>query len=193
MSAPIKLNFKIYQGSTFRQVLRWESSTKVYVPITNISKSAPVVLTAPAHGVPVGWRARVTNSNVKELVALDYMTVTGTTTDTVTFNQVNSLAFTTYTSGGVLEYNAPVPVSTYTARMQIREKLSSTAIIYELTTANNGIVIDNVLKTITLYIPPAATTAFNFTSAVYSLELVANSEVVPFASGSISLQYEVTR
>jgi len=193
MSAPIKLNFKIYQGSTFRQVLRWESSTKVYVPITNISKSAPVVLTAPAHGVPVGWRARVTNSNVKELVALDYMTVTNTTTDTVTFNQVNSLAFTTYTSGGVLEYNAPVPVSVYTARMQIREKLSSTAIIYELTTANNGIVIDNGLKTITLYIPPAVTTAFNFTSAVYSLELVANSEVVPFASGSISLQYEVTR
>jgi hypothetical protein len=193
MSAPIKLNFKIYQGSTFRQVLRWESSTKVYVPITNISKTAPVVLTAPAHGVPVGWRARVTNSNVKELVALDYMTVTATSTNTVTFNQVNSLPFTTYTSGGVLEYNAPVPVGNYTARMQIREKLNSSTILHSLTTENNGIIIDNTLKTITLYISPTDTTAFTFNSAVYSLELVANSEVIPFAGGSISLQYEVTR
>ena len=38
MAAPIKLNFKVYQGSTFSETLRWESATRVYVPITNISK-----------------------------------------------------------------------------------------------------------------------------------------------------------
>ena len=29
MTSPVKLNFKVYQGSTFKEVLRWESSTKV--------------------------------------------------------------------------------------------------------------------------------------------------------------------
>lgn len=126
MAAPIKLNLKIYQGSTFKQVLRWESATKVYVPITNISKGAPVVVTAANHAVPLGWRARVTNAGgMKEINQLDYNIVTQTTQDTVTFNQVNSLSFTAYTSGGVLEYNQPAPISGLTARMQIREKLAN--------------------------------------------------------------------
>ena len=92
MAAPIKLNLKIYQGSTFKQVLRWESATKVYVPITSIAKSAPMVVTAAGHSIPLGWRARVSNAGgMKEANLLDYQIVTSTTSDTVTFNQVNSL------------------------------------------------------------------------------------------------------
>lgn len=194
MAAPIKLNLKIYQGSTFRQVLRWESSTKVYAPITNISKSAPVVITAPNHGIPLGWRARVTNAGgMKEINSAEYSTVTDKTADTVTFNQVNSLAYTAYTSGGVLEYNTPVDLANYTARMQIREKLTSDTVIYTLTTQNGGIVFDNTLKTITLFIPDSVTTEFDFSSAVYGLELIHNSEVIPFATGALTLQREVTR
>lgn len=191
---PIKLNLKVYQGSTFRQVLRWESSTKVYVPITNISKSAPVVITAPAHGIPLGWRARVTNAGgMKEINSADYSTVTDKTTDTVTFNQVNSLGFTAYTSGGVLEYNTPVDLTGYTARMQIREKVTSDTVIYTLTTENSCISFDNVLKTITLFIPDSVTADFDFTTAVYGLELIHNNEVLPFAGGTLTLQREVTR
>jgi hypothetical protein len=196
MAAPIKLNLKIYQGSTFKQVLRWESSTKVYVPITNISKSAPVVITAPGHLIPVGWRARVVNAGgMKELNALDYQIATETTSDTVTFNQVNSLGYTTYTSGGILEYNKPVQLNNLAARMQIREKVNSPTIIHELTTQNSGIVFNDAYKTITLNISDAATTAFNFTSAVYLLEFINNGsgEVYPFAKGSVSLEREVTR
>jgi hypothetical protein len=194
MAAPIKLNLKIYQGSTFRQVLRWESATKVYVPITNISKSAPVVITAPNHQIPLGWRARVTNAGgMKEINSTDYSTVTATTTDTVTFNQVNSLGFTAYTTGGVLEYNTPVDLSGYTARMQIREKLTSDTVIHTLTTENGGIVFDNTLKTITLLIPDETTTEFNFVSGVYSLELMVANEVISFAGGNVALQREVTR
>jgi hypothetical protein len=196
MAAPIKLNLKIYQGSTFKQVLRWESSTKVYVPITNISKSAPVVITAPNHGIPLGWRARVTGAGgMKEVNLLDYQIATETTADTITFNQVNSLGFTAYTSGGILEYNKPVQLNNLTARMQIREKVNSPTIIHELTTQNSGIVFNDTYKTITLNIPDSATTAFAFTSAVYLLEFVntGSGEVYPFAKGSVSLEREVTR
>jgi len=196
MAAPIKLNLKVYQGSTFKQVLRWESSTKVYVPITNISRSAPVVITAPNHQIPLGWRARITNAGgMKEINQLDYQIATETTQDTVVFNQVNSLAYTAYTSGGILEYNKPVQLNSLTARMQIREKLNSPTVIHELTTQNSGIVFDNTLKTITLTISDSATTQFNFTSAVYLLEFVntVSGEVYPFARGSVSLEREVTR
>lgn len=194
MAAPIKLNLKIYQGSTFKQVLRWESATKVYAPITNISKSAPVVITAPNHGIPLGWRARVTNAGgMKEINSTEYSTVTAITDDTVTFNQVNSLGYTAYTSGGVLEYNTPVDLANYTARMQLREKLTSDTVIYTLTTENGGVVFDNTLKTITLFIPDSITATFNFSSAVYGLELIHNSEVIPFAGGTVTLQREVTR
>ena len=35
---PAKINYKIYQGSTFQETLRWESETKTYVPISAITK-----------------------------------------------------------------------------------------------------------------------------------------------------------
>lgn len=193
---PIKLNLKVYQGSTFKQTLRWESSTKVYVPITNITKAAPVVITAAAHNIPVGWRTKITNvAGMKEINSDSvYHTVTSTTTDTVTLNQLNGLSFSNYTSGGVLEYNEPVNLQNYTAVMQIREKLTSSTVLHELTTANGGVVFDNAAKTITLNIPSTVTTEFNFTQAVYSLELTHPSTgVFEFASGNISLQKEVTR
>lgn len=192
---PIKLNLKIYEGSTFTQVLRWESATKVYVPITNITKAAPVVITAPNHNIPVGWRTRVTNvGGMKEINSSEtYHTVTGSNADTITLNQVNSLAYTTYTGGGVLEYNRPVDLANYTARMQIRAKVTSDTVIHTLTTENGGIAFDNIQKTITLTIPDEVTETFNFVSAVYSLELVLAGQVFSFATGSVSLQREVTR
>lgn len=197
MAQPVKLNLKVYQGSTFLQTLRWESSTKVYTPITSITKSAPVIITAAGHQVPVGWRARVTNvTGMKEINCSEdeYYTVTGTTTDTVTLNSINSVGYTTYTSGGILEYNQPVDLTGYTARMHIREKLESTSIITQLTTENNRIILDNTYKTITLKIEAADTALLNFTQAVYNLELVSASGLVTsLTTGNIQLVKEVTR
>jgi hypothetical protein len=195
MTAPVKLNFKIYQGSTFNEVLRWESSTKVYKPITNITKTAPVVITAVGHGCPIGWRVKVTNvSGMKEINSdTNYNVVTEATIDTITLNAVNAAGYTAYVSGGILEYNKPVALTGMTARMQIREKIDSTTTLVELTTENGGIVIDAVNNTITLIITAAASTLLNFTTAVYSLELVKGIEVTPFISGNVSLVKEVTR
>ena len=196
MSSPAKINFKVYQGSTFGEVLRWESSDKVYVPITAITRAAPVVITAAAHAVPVGWRIKVTNVlGMTDINSDDtYHIVSDTTTDTITVNALNTVGYKVYTSGGILEYNQPIDLLGYTARMQIRVKLSDTTIVYELTTENGGIVLDNNLKTITLNINSVITTTFTFTTAVYSLELVQNGETVtPFANGTLTLVKEVTR
>lgn len=196
MAAPVKLNFKVYQGSTFREVLRWESSTKTYTPITAITKTAPVVVTATSHGMPAGWRAKITGVlGMKEINDSEtYRVATAVTSNTVTFNAVNATNYTAYTSGGILEYNTPVDLLNYTARMQIRSKLTSDAVILELTTANGGIVLDNTAKTITIVMSAVQTAALNFSTAVYSLELVlSGTEVVPFCGGTLTLVPEVTR
>lgn len=192
--ASTKLNFKITQGATFTQVFRWESSTKVYKPISSILKQAPMMVMAAAHGIPAGWRTKITNlTGMKEISSSQYYVANSVTTDSVTINSVNSLGFSDYISGGILEYNAPVDLANTTARMQIREKLTSDSVILELTTENGKIVLDNTNKTITLNISATETAAFNFKSAVYSLELVKSGIVTPLVEGSITLIKEVTR
>lgn len=195
MTAPTKLNFKMYQGSTFREVLRWESANKAYVPITNITKAAPMVVTAAGHLVPPNWRVKISGVvGMKEANNTDYITTTTVDTNTLTFNQINSSAYTAYVSGGILEYNQPVDLTGFTARMQLREKLDSTTPLVELTTENNGIVIDNTNKNISLYVSATATAALTFSTAVYSLELVsAGGEVTTLINGTITLLKEVTR
>jgi len=189
------VGIKIYQGSTFKEVLRWESATKGYAPITGITKAAPVVITSVGHIIPVGWRVKVTNVlGMKEINSSDtYKYITGTTADTLTINDVNSLAYTDYTSGGVIEYNVPNNLFGVSARMQIREKLTSDTILEELTTENGKIVTDNVSKTITILLSDTITSAYTFSTAVYSMELIVSGEVVPFIYGDITLVKEITR
>ena len=195
MAAPTKLNFKIYQGSTFTETLRWESDLKVYVPITNISKTAPMVVTATNHGIPIGWRANISNVlGMKEANTTDYIYATAVTTSTVTFNSVNAINYSTYSAGsGILSYNQPVSLSGYTARMQIREKITRDTIILELTSDNGMIVLDDTNKIITINIPAIFTGTFSFKTALYSLELATGDIVEPFIYGSISLEPEITR
>ena len=195
MAAPVKLNFKMYQGSTFKEVLRRETSTKVYKSISNIIKAAPIVITAAGHGMPVGWRTKITNVlGMTEINSAEtYHTVTGTTTDTITINAINSLGYKDYVSGGVVEYNESYDLTGVTARMQLRSKITDVDSILELTTENGGIVIDTALKTITIVVAATATAALSFSTAVYSMELVDGTEVIPFITGNITLEKEVTR
>jgi hypothetical protein len=196
---PAKLNYKIYQGSTFEEMYRWESETKVYVPIQAVSKSAPcVITTTQPHALPQGWRFRVVGAGgIKELnsVGDSFYLATNVTANTITINQTNSLLYTAYTSGGVIEYNQPVPLNNYSARMQIRETVESTEVLYSGTsTADGHLFIDNTAKTILVKIPAAVTATFSFTTAVYSIELYdPNGIVIPFLVGNLTLVPEVTR
>lgn len=195
--SPAKINYKIYQGSTFEEVFRWEAETKVYVPIQTISKTAPcIVTTQTAHNMPAGWRFRVVGAaGMKEINSTDnYYLATAVTSTTIEINSVNSLLYTTYTSGGVVEFNSPVDLTAYSARMQIRESIDSTTIIHSATTDNGGITIDTGIKTISIIIPAVTTAQFTFSTAVYSVELYRPSGVVvPFLTGNLTLVPEITR
>lgn len=194
MQAPTKVKLKIYQGSTFKEVIRWESSTKAYATITGITKAAPAVISATGHGVPVGWRFLVSDVvGMKDINSSEYYTAVATTTDTIT-TDVNSSSYSAYTSGGIVSYNVPNNLAGITAKMQIRPSLTSDIILLELTDTNGKIQINNTDKTITLVIGATETAALSFSTAVYSLELTtALGDVVQLINGSISLEKEITR
>lgn len=196
MAGPAKLNLKIYQGNTFRETLRQGTSLKGYANITSITKTAPMQIVAPGVDMPAGWRFQVTNvQGMKEVNCgeEDFYTATIISSDTITVNAVNASGFTNYTSGGVVSWFIPKTLAGITARMQIRSKITDTAIIKELTTENGGIIIDNTNKTITIYISATDTAAMTFSSAVYSLEIIEGSDVTTLVSGSVTLEKEVTR
>jgi hypothetical protein len=196
MVAPAKVNFKIYQGSTFRETFRWESALKTYLPITAITKTAPPIINCTGTLPPIGWRARVTGVvGMKEINSDEYRLVTETDfgLGRVIFNSINATAYNTYTSGGILEYNTPIDLTGYTGRLQIRPTVTSSTVLLELTTQNGGILIDNNLKTITVLITAQQTQELSFASAVYSLELVRGTEVTVFSAGNVGLVQEVTR
>lgn len=195
MAGPTKVNLKIYQGSTFKELFRWESSTKAYAPITGITKAAPMVITSTAHSIPAGWRVKITNVvGMADINSSDtYQVASSVTTNTLTFSAVNSLGYKDYTSGGVLEYNTPTSLVGATARMQIRPTLDSDTIIDTLTTENGKIIVNDSTKTISILVDATTTSAYTFSSAVYSMELIIGSEVTPFIYGNVSLTKEITR
>ena len=196
---PAKISYRIYQGSTFQETLRWESETKQYAQISGITQAAPCVITTTStHTIPLNWRIRVTGANGMKDINLasttDYYLVTSKTATTVTLNQVNSASYGAYTNGGIIEWNTPIPLAGYTAQMQIRESIDSTTVIHELTSSNGGISIDPINYTISFNIAAVTTASFNFDAAVYSCELTDNQGIVyPFLSGGITLIKEVTR
>lgn len=197
MATPAKINFRIYQGSTFGEVLRWETPTKVYKNITAITQAAPVVITTSTpHGMPTGWRAKLTNIlGMTELNSSEtYYNITNLTSTTFSINAINAVGYKPYISGGIVEYNDPVNIEGFTARMQVRPNITSTVVLADLSTANGGIVMDNTEKTITLNISDSVTAGFEFNTAVYSLEIISpDGQVTPFCGGTLTLYREVTR
>ena len=88
----------------------------------------------------------------------------------------------------------PYDLTTYTARMQVRETASANTVIISLTTENSRIVLGNTAGTIDLLIPAANTTTLTPGQYVYDLELVSGGgEVTRLLEGNFKVTAEVTR
>lgn len=190
----------IVQGSTFQQVLRWESPTFVYKQITGITQAAPAVITATGHGVPDGWRVAIVSvKGMTEINALnnppkesEYRKATLLDANSIELNSVNAAEFTPYASGGYVQYRVPVDLSGYSARMDIRDKIGGT-LLQELDSSTGEILLDNTLKTITLFLEAAVTEAITWKKGVFDLEMLGPAGlVVPLVSGTVAVTREVT-
>lgn len=193
-------DFTVEQGKTFQQVIRWEAPPIIYKEITGITQAAPARITVVGHGIPEGWR--VTVVSVKGMTAInaestpprdsDYHAATVIDADTIELNAVNSADMKAYVSGGYVQFNTPVPLAGYTARMSIRDKVGGTELL-SLTTENLRIVINNTDKSIRLSITAADTAALAWKKGVYDLELVSPDGVVTaLLTGKVVVSAEVT-
>lgn len=88
----------------------------------------------------------------------------------------------------------------YTARMQVRRTIESTAFLLELTTENGGLTINPADEINQIYIDVAASVTaslannFNTVNAVYDLEIVNGDGVVSrILQGTFTISPEVTR
>lgn len=90
---------------------------------------------------------------------------------------------------------APVNLTGYQARMQIRNEVATPTALIDMTTANGRIVItDAAGGKLDLYLTAVETAALSFESGVYDLELVApDNTVTRLLAGSVALSLEVTR
>lgn len=202
----VKKDFEILIGSTWEYVIRWGTTPIVRKPITNIDLSlgAPR-LSVSSHGLFDGWGVAVYGvKSPRQINAVnnppeggDYHSATVIDTGTIELNDVtpvdeNGQEWPAYTSGGFIQYDTPVDLTGYTARMSIKDKIGG-AVLHSLTTENGGIVIDPAAKTILLSIPAATTEDFTWSRGVYDLEMVSSAgKVTRIISGRIALSREVT-
>jgi hypothetical protein len=100
-----------------------------------------------------------------------------------------SIDFQYRTSAGV-----PIPLTSYTARMQARPTQSSAVTVMDCTTANGQLVVTGATGTVTLALTATQSAALDFDRAVYDIEIVSPAGVVTrLVQGTVTLSREVTR
>ena len=203
MASTEDLNLTIQQGRTYTTLVRWgQKDSIIYKPITAIAQTAPARLTVPGHNLTDGWNVAVTNvkgmteinATANKVTGRDYRPATVLDADTIEINAINAAGFRAYASGGYVQYQAPIDVTGYKARMTIKNRVGGT-VLYTLTTENGGIVIDAAAKLVTLNISAADTTLMTFTTGVYDLEMVSGATpavVTALISGRVTVTREVT-
>lgn len=181
----------IERGKTLSIDVQWaDKDTVIYKPITAIAKTAPVRITATGHGAPAGWECAVTNvvgmpeinGEANALRATDYHPATVITSDTIDFNDVNASGFSTYVSGGILQYYKPQAFAGHTFRMKIKDKIGGTV----LASSEAGDAPLNILtltateaaSKVNISITAAASAAILFSKGVTDLEAVGPTGVV---------------
>lgn len=196
----VKKDYIIVQGATFKPVVRWETSPSTFKPISNITQGAPAQVSCVGHGVPDGWRVAVVSvQGMTEINAgstppkkRDFHRVEVVDSDTLTLLEVNSAGFAAYAGGGFLQYYPPVNLSGYSARMKIKDRIGGAELL-SLTSGGGDIILDNSLKTVSLFISDADTEALTWKRGVYDLEMVAPDDTVTrILYGVITVSREVT-
>lgn len=194
MSCVDTRDFCVSTGETFMPVIRWATEELTGIPITAISQTAPVAITAIGHAVPPDWDVAVVsaqgmtqiNSTRYPPKGADWHAATILNDNTISINDVNSADFSAYTSGGFLVYYIPMNLTGITASMVIRDAPDTGTVLTTLTDAMGTIAIDLVNKTI---VPRLETAGLTWNTGYYTLAMTdANAVVVDLLIGVITIE-----
>lgn len=197
---PRELDIEVTKGSTFSMIVLAEVPPIVYKTITGITNTAPVRITATAHGLHDGWKVAVTNvkgmtelnAEANNVTDADRHHCTVVDVNTIEFNDVNAVGFKQYVASGVLQYYTPVDLTGFVARMSISDRLGGTE-LFRLDSTIGSIALSPSACTITLTISATESAAFTFSSGVYDLEIESPAGVVTkLLKGAVTVLKEAT-
>lgn len=184
----------IEKGSIYRDTLRWATSQCVLVEATLVP-GAPVRFSAPSHGLVDGWSVYVeTHRSFSET---ERHTVTVVDANTIELACVNGIGFRA--GPAAIRYRAPVDMTGFAARQQIRHKTTGVLLLELLSTGVAGeprIIIDNTAKTIQREIPASVTEDIDWSCAEFDLEMYVvadTNDVTKIDAGDVFVSDEVTR
>lgn len=87
---------------------------------------------------------------------------------------------------------SPMDLSSYTARMVVRECAEDSASLLDLTTENGGIAL-SASGLIEIEATPTQTSNLTVGDGVYEIELYTGSDVIGFATGKVKVYQEIVR
>ena len=188
-------NLTILQGSTFNLPVRWMNGDQIIrKPITGISiASGAPRLTVVGHGCPNGWPSAVTlvkgmtpiNAKNAQPKGDDYRVTTVIDADTLEYNAVspvddNGREWPAYTSGGFVQWFAPMDLTGKSASMVIYDKKGGTVLAStESAHAPLDVItatVDAANKVITFSIKSSDTADFTWKKGVYEAEVYSNAD-----------------
>ena len=175
-----KLTLTIRKGSAENIPIRLEQSAWSYATISAVAQTAPLRITAPAHGIPDGWRVAIMNvkavgdfgaaNNPPKDSELHVVTVIDA--DTIELNAINGAAFRAHTSGGQLAWRTPVDLNLYVgARMNVRDKVGG-LLIANWTTDTGELELDTANTSAWLRLDDEATELLTAKNKVFDIELI---------------------
>lgn len=194
MSCDTTIDFCVRAGVTFEAVFQCATDELTTVAITAITKAAPPVITAAAHGMPDAWEAAVASAGgMRQINAenypprgRDWRRARSASANTVELTECNSADYATYTSGGFLVYSTPKSLASATARMVIRDAPIDGTVLATLTSSPAaGLTVNDSAKTITAVL---ATAALTWSTGYYDLEVTDSAGVITQpATGTITI------
>ena len=178
------------QTDTLVRIWRLDTNLYSYAPITGITKAAPAVVTATAHGIPNGWNVAVvsvvgmTQINASTFPPIepsfdddgnalftDYQPAVVIDANTVSLNLTNASGYNSYQSGGYLMFRTPQALAGYSAVFHITDPTTGLLLL----DASSYVVVDSIGMSITLTIPAAIVAAQTWAQGNYTIQTVSGT------------------
>lgn len=200
MTAPT-YKLRLVRGKTCEQVLLYADTQLRYVPIEAVPSLAPLRLTATAHGIPDNWPVRIQGvTTPSELNTKAGLAVRATVVDanTVEFNSLDGSSWAAYVLSGHLVFQAPVDLTGWKVRMQIRNKLGGDLLMSlssdPADAADGELQVDADGSAFVIKLTAAQTAALTWNSGVYDLEAIRpdGGVVSVLAPSPVIVEQEVT-
>lgn len=195
--AASKLNITIEQGATFNLGFNWYGAGKLCKLIEDLTPGCPTLITITSHGLPSASPTPVYISHVQGAKRANTAgsPVKATWVDANSFYVDADTVGQTYVANtGLVTWFAPTDLTSYSARMHIREDVDDVTAIDELSSTGGEITLSVTDGRIEITIADTVTAAYDFDEAVYDLEVEDGTGVVTrLLYGTVTLSKEVTR